>query len=600
MATIDIRGAIVSAADPPIGTDPNPDLAIKAPVRAATTGANITLNGLQTIDSVALAAGDRVLVKDQTDATTNGIYNAQTGPWTRAIDGNNNSQWTTGTQAAVAAGAVNAGNSYKLTATIPVVLGTSLLTFALVTAAVAGGANPTAKVGLAAVTGTALTFMRSDGAPPIDETITPTWSSLHTFAAGLDITPSGLTPGITVTQASASGTATSPDLNSISIADSINAGSGAVDGVSIFHGFGGAAAQGARQALQVTVSLNSATSPTNPNRNYVAIDCIAVATVSDGGGSGTEKGSMFAINPVVWLQATATHMAEASGGEVDTLCASGSSVLDKYGWKVTQLSTDAVAGSRNDAALFFGNQGGAVGWGTLIQVGDGLNASPLTTAGSVLATKGSPSITNGIDLSGATIAGSAFKSPGFNVDGSGNATVNAVNKVAITAPATSATLTIGNGKTLAASNSITLAGTDATTMTFPSTSATIARTDAAQTFTGVQTFSSPLTAPGITAAASANLSIGANGVSVLSLNSNNLFPTTDNTASLGAPTFRYTALYAVDVYTDDASFLMRTIATLANGAGSGAGTLSNAPSAGNPTKWIGVDDNGTTRHVPAW
>ena len=44
-----------------------------------------------------------------------------------------------------------------------------------------------------------------------------------------------------------------------------------------------------------------------------------------------------------------------------------------------------------------------------------------------------------------------------------------------------------SGKTLGVSNSITLAGTDATTMTFPSTSATIARTDAANTFTGTQT-----------------------------------------------------------------------------------------------------------------
>jgi hypothetical protein len=67
MSAIDRRGATVSAADPPIGTNPNPDLAIKAPARVATTGSNITLSGLQTIDGIALAAGDRVLVKDQTD-----------------------------------------------------------------------------------------------------------------------------------------------------------------------------------------------------------------------------------------------------------------------------------------------------------------------------------------------------------------------------------------------------------------------------------------------------------------------------------------------------------------------------------------------------
>lgn len=70
----------------------------------------------------------------------------------------------------------------------------------------------------------------------------------------------------------------------------------------------------------------------------------------------------------------------------------------------------------------------------------------------------------------------------------GVATATSVNKVAVTAPATSATLTIADGKTLTCNNSITFAGTDATTMTFPSSNASIARTDAAQTFTGTQTF----------------------------------------------------------------------------------------------------------------
>ncbi len=61
------------------------------------------------------------------------------------------------------------------------------------------------------------------------------------------------------------------------------------------------------------------------------------------------------------------------------------------------------------------------------------------------------------------------------------------------------TAAIASGKTLTASNSLTLAGTDSTTMTFPSTSASIARTDAANTFTGVQTMTSPaITTPAIT------------------------------------------------------------------------------------------------------
>jgi hypothetical protein len=129
----------------------------------------------------------------------------------------------------------------------------------------------------------------------------------------------------------------------------------------------------------------------------------------------------------------------------------------------------------------------------------------------------------------------------------GVATATSINKVAITAPATSATLTVANGKTLTANSSLTLAGvdaktltvnnsltlagvdaktltvnnsltlagvdaktltvnnslalagTDGTTMTFPSTSATIARTDAAQSFTGAQTFAGPIVAGSVQA-----------------------------------------------------------------------------------------------------
>jgi hypothetical protein len=51
---------------------------------------------------------------------------------------------------------------------------------------------------------------------------------------------------------------------------------------------------------------------------------------------------------------------------------------------------------------------------------------------------------------------------------------------------------IASGKKFSANNTLTVTGTDGTTMTFPSTSATIARTDSAQTFTGVQTMTSPV------------------------------------------------------------------------------------------------------------
>lgn len=70
----------------------------------------------------------------------------------------------------------------------------------------------------------------------------------------------------------------------------------------------------------------------------------------------------------------------------------------------------------------------------------------------------------------------------------GIATATSINNIAITPVATGSTFTLADNKTFVVSNSITLAGTDSRTYTFPTTSADIARTDAAQTFSGTQTF----------------------------------------------------------------------------------------------------------------
>jgi len=51
-------------------------------VVAASTG-NLTLSGTQTVDGIAVTAGQRVLVKDQTTTTQNGIYLCAAGAWTR-------------------------------------------------------------------------------------------------------------------------------------------------------------------------------------------------------------------------------------------------------------------------------------------------------------------------------------------------------------------------------------------------------------------------------------------------------------------------------------------------------------------------------------
>lgn len=58
----------------------------KQSVRAATTANIETLSGLLTVDGITLVASDRVLVKNQSTASQNGIYVAGSGSWTRATD----------------------------------------------------------------------------------------------------------------------------------------------------------------------------------------------------------------------------------------------------------------------------------------------------------------------------------------------------------------------------------------------------------------------------------------------------------------------------------------------------------------------------------
>ena len=60
-------------------------LDIKEAVKVATT-ANITLSGTQTIDGVAVSADERVLVKDQSTASQNGLYLCKSGSWARTDD----------------------------------------------------------------------------------------------------------------------------------------------------------------------------------------------------------------------------------------------------------------------------------------------------------------------------------------------------------------------------------------------------------------------------------------------------------------------------------------------------------------------------------
>ena len=124
----------------------NSATAIKAPVIAASTG-NLTLSGEQTVDGIALVGsynsklntGDRVLCKNQTTATENGIYQVQTSTWKREPDWDGGKDIVEGTQIPVSRGTVNGNTMWRVTNTGTFTVGTTSATFEAATVTVASG-----------------------------------------------------------------------------------------------------------------------------------------------------------------------------------------------------------------------------------------------------------------------------------------------------------------------------------------------------------------------------------------------------------------------------------------------------------------------------
>jgi hypothetical protein len=106
----------------------------KPSVRAIAT-ASVVLSGPQTIDNVALVAGDRVLCVGQAIASQNGVYVVAAGAWTRAADADQNGEITPGAQWFVEEGSTNAATQWRTANTGAIVLGTTAITIVLSNAA---------------------------------------------------------------------------------------------------------------------------------------------------------------------------------------------------------------------------------------------------------------------------------------------------------------------------------------------------------------------------------------------------------------------------------------------------------------------------------
>jgi hypothetical protein len=236
---LNMGGNLISNVAAPVS---GADAATKNYVDAATTGlswkqatqcattANITLSGLQTLDTYTTIAGDRVLVKNQTTPSQNGIYIAAVGSWTRAADMNLSAEfpnatvyvsqgatlrdtgWTqindgitvdtsavsfiqfsgSGTYTA-GTGLTLSGNTFSISSPIPTTLGGTGLT-TTGTASQILGVN---------VGGTALEYKTITGGTgvtitPSANTITIANSGVTSIVAGTGVSISGSTGAVTV------------------------------------------------------------------------------------------------------------------------------------------------------------------------------------------------------------------------------------------------------------------------------------------------------------------------------------------------------------------------------------------------------------------
>lgn len=160
-------------------------VAVKAPVKVGTTAA-ITLSGTQTIDGVALVEGDRVLVKNQSDTKTNGIYLVNASTWTRAKDFDGARDAVNGTLVYVAQGATLEDTYFRVTTVDPVVFGSSNITFeeAVLSSAAVEAAN-------AAAASAALAETFANALAGFDTSV---------FASPYSADPTGVTGGSTALQ----------------------------------------------------------------------------------------------------------------------------------------------------------------------------------------------------------------------------------------------------------------------------------------------------------------------------------------------------------------------------------------------------------------
>jgi hypothetical protein len=238
-------------------------------------------------------------------------------------------------------------------------------------------------------------------------------------------------------------------VNNLGVTSAISTGG---DQGSVFdlRGNAGGSGQNGPIAWSNEDMLFTATSNNGGNNYYYTTARIAArASATDGGTLGSERGHLFALNPLCQLQGTATDWWEDSCQENDLSIATGSSARFTRGMAIVLLSTNAVAASIENTGILISAQGGALstfdlginiggyeGWLPIASTGTVLGCRPHAGSGNCRDFGNNSTIAHGVDFTGLTFSSDAFKSTGFSVDGSGNV----VSRLVSTAGFTVATL----------------------------------------------------------------------------------------------------------------------------------------------------------------
>ncbi|MHB8268228.1 hypothetical protein [Bradyrhizobium sp.] len=222
----------------------------------------------------------------------------------------------------------------------------------------------------------------------------------NSLVQGLAVTqtPAGTTspvpPAFTFTTANALNWINTPS-------DTVNNGDfNELTSLAVFHNFGGSTVTGQRSAFVAQAQLLSATNPASLERDVVGGSLRAYASVAD-------NHNFIGGNSIGALFTGAGAAFGLTGHEIDILSQSGTSMGNKFGLSIIQVTGDTAQGSSADAAIALYSQSGTPGWkngflfttGTVSAGGVGIDMSPLPNASLAYLFKG-PGLRSYIDGSG--------------------------------------------------------------------------------------------------------------------------------------------------------------------------------------------------------